>query len=71
MSDFSGWQQLLPILLPLLLIELALLALALWDWVHRQRFRYLSRWVWLAIIVLINILGPLAYLLLGREEEVA
>ncbi len=71
MSDFSGWQQLLPILLPLLLIELALLALALWDWVHRQRFRYLNRWVWLAIIVLINILGPLAYLLLGREEEVA
>jgi hypothetical protein len=41
----------------------------LWDWVHRQRFRYLNRWVWLAIIVLINILGPLAYLLLGREEE--
>jgi hypothetical protein len=69
MSDFSGWQQLLPILLPLLLIELALLALGLWDWVHRQRFRYLNRWVWLAIIVLINILGPLAYLLLGREEE--
>jgi len=28
MSDFSGWQQWLPIVLPLLLIELALLALA-------------------------------------------
>jgi len=70
-SDFSGWQQWLPILLPLLLIELALLALALWDWVQRQRFRYLNRWVWLAIIVLVNTLGPLAYLLLGRGEEEA
>jgi len=69
MSDFSGWQQWLPIVLPLLLIELALLALALWDWVPRQRFRYLNRWVWLAIIVLVNTLGPLAYLLLGRAEE--
>jgi len=28
MSDFSGWQQWLPIVLPLLLIELALLAMA-------------------------------------------
>jgi len=71
MSDFSGWQQWLPIFLPLLLIELALLALALWDWVRRQRFRYLNRWGWLAIIVLVNTLGPLAYLLLGRGEEEA
>jgi hypothetical protein len=70
-SDFSGWQQWLPIFLPLLIIELVLLALALWDWVHRQRFRYLNRWVWLAIIVLVNTLGPLAYLLLGRGEEEA
>ena len=68
MSDFN-LQQMLPLLVPLIIIEVGLLGLALWDWVHRQRFRYLNRWAWLAIIVLISALGPLAYLLLGREES--
>jgi hypothetical protein len=45
------------------------MAFALWDWAHRQRFRYLTRWVWLVIIVLVNIVGPLGYLLLGREDN--
>ena len=69
MKDFSDLQQILPLLLPLVLIRLGLLALGVWDWAHRQRFRYLNRWGWLAIIVLIGTFGPLVYLLLGREES--
>ncbi len=69
MRDFSDLQQILPLLLPLVLIQLGLLALGVWDWTHRQRFRYLNRWGWLAIIVLIGTFGPLVYLLLGREES--
>ncbi len=59
----------LPLLLPFILVQLGLMAFALWDWAHRQRFRYLTRWVWLVIIVLVNIVGPLGYLLLGREDN--
>jgi hypothetical protein len=69
MDDYSSLQEILPFILPLLLIQLALLALGVWDWAHRQRFRYLDRWVWLAIIVLVATLGPLIYLLVGREES--
>ncbi len=68
MTDFNGLRSIAVLLLPLLLIQLGLLALGVWDWARRESFRYLSRWVWLAIIVLISILGPLAYLLLGRDE---
>ena len=69
MSDMFGRQQIVLLLLPLLLIQLGLLAYGVWDWSHRRQFSYVDRWVWLVIIVLISILGPLAYLLLGREEN--
>ncbi len=59
----------LPLLLPIFLIQLGLLAFAMWDWAHRQAYRYLNRWAWLAVIVLVNIFGPLIYLLVGREEN--
>jgi hypothetical protein len=43
--------------------------LALVDWARRSHTRYLNRWVWLVIIVIFSTLGPIAYFLLGREEE--
>jgi hypothetical protein len=57
------------LLLPLLILQLGLMAVALMDWARRPRTRYLNRWAWLAIIVIVNTLGPVAYFLLGREEE--
>jgi len=55
--------------LPLAIVQVGLMVLALVDWARRPRTRYLNRWVWLAIIVILNTLGPLAYFFLGREEE--
>ena len=54
---------------PLAILQLGLMALALVDWARRPQTRYLSRWAWLAIIVILSIIGPVAYFLLGREEE--
>ena len=45
-----------------------LLFLALAQWFRRPRSRYLPRWAWLAVIVVFSLIGPAAYLLLGREE---
>jgi hypothetical protein len=56
------------LLVPIVLIQLGLLAFGLWDWAHRKKFRYLGRWAWFVCIVAVNIIGPLLYLLLGREE---
>jgi hypothetical protein len=54
---------------PLAILQLGLMAFALVDWVRRSRTRYLDRRVWLVIIVIFSIIGPVAYFLLGREEE--
>jgi hypothetical protein len=54
---------------PLAILQLGLMIFALVDWMRRPRTRYLDRRVWLAIIVILSIIGPVAYFFLGREEE--
>jgi hypothetical protein len=56
------------LILPLALLYVGLLAAALAEWVHSPRARYLNRWVWLPIILVFSLLGPAAYLLLGRSD---
>jgi hypothetical protein len=60
-------RQLLPFLIPVILLQWALLIVALVDVIRRQRTRG-PKWVWILVIVLINIVGPIVYLLFGREE---
>lgn len=57
------------LLIPIILVELALLAVALVDWARRGSYRYLNKWVWLAIIVAVSGTGSIAYLVLGRGDD--
>ncbi|NIV35934.1 MAG: negative regulator of sigma-Y activity [Anaerolineae bacterium] len=56
------------LILPLALLYVVLLATALAEWVHNPRSRHLNRWIWLPIILFVSLLGPAAYLLLGRSD---
>lgn len=59
----------LPILLPLLLAELALLAFCLVDIARpARRVRGGNKLVWILVVLFISTLGPLAYLFFGRED---
>ena len=60
-------RQLLPFLIPILLLQLALIVVALIDLARRERTRG-PKWAWVLIIVLINFIGPIVYFVLGREE---
>jgi hypothetical protein len=60
-------REYLPLLIPLLLIQLGLMAAGLWDLLHQQTTRG-PRWVWALIIVFVNIIGPIIYFTVGREE---
>mgnify|MGYP005853314617 CR=1 FL=1 len=61
-------RELIPLLLPILALEVALMVAALWDLAHRERVRGGKKWVWAVVAVVFNIVGPLAYFLFGREE---
>jgi hypothetical protein len=62
--------QILAIVLPLLLIQLALIAIALRDLVQpERRVRGNSKALWAIVIVVGELLGPLLYFFVGREAE--
>ncbi|MGD9145738.1 MAG: PLDc N-terminal domain-containing protein [Anaerolineae bacterium] len=53
----------------LTVLYLVLLLAALVEWFCSAQTRYLSRWLWLPIILLFSIVGPLAFLLLGHGHD--
>ena len=61
-------KQYLPLLIPVVLIELALLITALVDLIRREKTRG-PKWAWVLVIVLINFIGPIIYFVAGRKEE--
>jgi 4-amino-4-deoxy-L-arabinose transferase-like glycosyltransferase len=62
-------QDLLPFLIPLAILQLALMAIGLYDLTRpERRVKGDSKWVWGIVIVVVNLFGPLIYFLFGREE---
>jgi hypothetical protein len=59
----------LPFLIPLMVIELALMVIALVDLFKRENMKSNTRLVWVFVIILISIFGPIAYLLFGRKDK--
>ncbi len=59
--------ELIPLLVPILLVEIALLVIALVDLIRRERTKG-PKWAWALAIVFIHLIGPIVYLLFGREE---
>ena len=67
MSDLSFIKEFIPFLIPIAIIQLGLMIYALVDLLKRERTKG-PKWMWGLIIVLVNIIGPVLYLLIGREE---
>jgi hypothetical protein len=67
--DFDAIKDMLPFLIPVLLIQLTLIIIALVDLVKRKRVKGGNKILWGAIIILVDIIGPIIYLLFGREED--
>lgn len=58
----------IPLLIPLVLIQLVLMIFALRDLAKRQTTRG-PKWMWVLIIIFGEMVGPVAYFLVGRVDE--
>lgn len=59
----------LAIIVPILALQLGLLVFALYDLTRPgRRVKGGSKVVWALIIIFVNLLGPILYFLVGREE---
>jgi hypothetical protein len=61
--------QILLLILPILVIELALLGLAIRDLLRAdRRVRGGNKAVWALVILVFSLLGPILYFMIGRED---
>ena len=56
------------LIVPIALLEIGLMIWALVDVARRDYVRGNNKVVWILVIVIINIIGPIIYLLLGRSD---
>lgn len=59
--------ELLPFLIPLILLQAVLMITALAMIIRQQKFNYLNKPVWILIVVFLNLLGPVLYFVLERR----
>ncbi len=62
-------RQYLPLLIPVLIIQVILLIVGLLDLFKPTTITRGPRWVWALVIIFINIIGPIVYFVAGRKEE--
>ncbi len=67
MSNIDVLIKYLPLLIPIVLLQIGLMIFALIDLARRERTRG-PKWMWVIIIVLGELIGPIVYLVVGREE---
>ena len=66
-TDFVDMQNIIWVVLPLLVIQLALLIIAIWDWSKNREILGQNRIIWLVVILFFSIIGPIIYLLFTQR----
>jgi len=70
MFDLTQLTQFLPFLIPLFIIELVLALVALIHVLRHPRYKFGNMPVWIVIVLVAGIIGPVAYFLFGKSDEV-
>jgi uncharacterized membrane protein YhaH (DUF805 family) len=61
--------EILPLLIPIAVIQLVLIIFALRDLAKTERrVKGGSKAMWAVLIIFVNFIGPLAYFFIGRED---
>jgi len=61
-------RPMIPYLVPVVLLELILVVFALRDLSRRARLNG-PKWLWVLVVVFVQIIGPIAYFVAGRRDE--
>lgn len=59
----------LPILIPVIILEFALMLIALIDLLKRTKAKVGNKAIWIIVILFVQIIGPISYFLIGRSDE--
>jgi len=67
MENLDKINEFIPLLIPIILLQLGLMIAALVDVIKREKTKG-PKWVWIMVIVFVNLLGPIIYFIAGRDE---
>ncbi|WP_423188450.1 PLD nuclease N-terminal domain-containing protein [Alkalibacterium sp. f15] len=59
----------LPIIIPLVILQLILMVTALLHLIKNDRLEQNNKIVWALVIIFVNLIGPILYLIFGRKED--
>ena len=59
----------LPFIIPLAVAQFALMAYAVIHILTHSRYKRGSRPLWLVVSILVNFIGPILYILLGKDDQ--
>ncbi|MBP5362911.1 MAG: PLDc N-terminal domain-containing protein [Ruminococcus sp.] len=63
-------REYLPLIIPLIIVQFSLLGYTLFHIITHKTYKRGNRMLWLIIVlVLMNFIGPILYLIFGKEEE--
>lgn len=62
-------REYLPVLIPIVVLEIGLMIYALGHVLKHNKFKFGNKAVWIVVVVLIQIIGPILYLTIGKENE--
>lgn len=65
----EGLIENLPFLIPIIIIELILVITALIHVLKHPNYRFGNKVLWVVIVLVIQIIGPIVYFTLGRGDE--
>jgi hypothetical protein len=69
MKEMDSLIQMLPYLVPLIILQVNLLVVALLDLARRKHVTGGNKVIWVLVTVGIQIIGPVTYLIAGRKED--
>lgn len=61
-------EELIKVLAPLIIFQLGLMIFCLFR-LKKDKVKHLPKWVWALIIIFGELLGPIVYLIIGRDGE--
>lgn len=67
MENLDKIREFIPLLIPIIILQFGLMIAALIDLVKREKTKG-PKWVWILVIVLVNLFGPIVYFIAGRDE---
>ena len=68
--DIEKLTEILPFLIPLIVVQLALVGYTLWHILTHKTYKRGSRALWIVVVLVgLQFVGPILYFVLGREES--